>query len=249
MKLLWLCVVANAVGVALGMDLLDAAAKQCTCANDCPQLTCYENSCSPTGYCLYKQKPTGSKCPGQSCTNGGVCDDDNNDTCNEKAECISAFKPSTTMCRPSAGQCDVAEYCTGTGGSCPADKYAPDTTECTGTCNGGACDGLDKCDGFGHCIDVYLPSTTVCRKSVGECDVAETCTGTSGQCPVDTFAAATVKCTGKSNGGACDSQDYCDGKGNCVDVYLPSTTVCRAVVWDLPHRCVRLVVDDVYWHL
>ncbi|KDO24849.1 hypothetical protein SPRG_09681 [Saprolegnia parasitica CBS 223.65] len=218
MKLLWILALANAVAASFGMELLEDIAKSCSCDTDCPQITCYAAPVCTRGRCAYTQKPTGAKCPGQSCTNGGACDDDANDYCNDKAECISAFKPSTTVCRPSGGQCDVAEMCTGSSGACPIDSYAPPTMACSGSCNGGPCDGQDYCDGFGSCIDKFLPSTTVCRVSKGACDVAETCSGTSGSCPVDQFASKDKSCSGSSNGGACDGQDVCDGKGNCVDV-------------------------------
>ncbi|OQS01779.1 hypothetical protein THRCLA_21628, partial [Thraustotheca clavata] len=145
MKLLWsYCAAACFVAVSFGMEtfdspevssfmtLLDASAVKCSCNSDCPSVTCYTVQGCVYGKCQYVQKPTGSKCPGQSCTNGGVCDDDANDTCNAKAECISAFKPSTTMCRPSAGECDVAEYCSGTSGTCPLDAFALPTTEISG---------------------------------------------------------------------------------------------------------------------
>jgi len=48
------------------------------------------------------------------------------------------------------------------------------------------CDGTDSCDGAGHCVDGFKPSTTVCRPSTGSCDIAESCTGSSGSCPPDT---------------------------------------------------------------
>ncbi|OQR83683.1 hypothetical protein ACHHYP_20728 [Achlya hypogyna] len=66
--------------------------------------------------------------------------------------------------------------CTGNSGVCPTDAFKPSTTTCTGTCNGNPCDGIDLCDGNGKCVDIYLPSTTVCRPAKGECDAVETCT-------------------------------------------------------------------------
>ncbi|EQC30629.1 hypothetical protein SDRG_11684 [Saprolegnia diclina VS20] len=228
MKLLWVFALANAVAVSFGVELLEDIAKSCSCDTDCPQITCFAAPTCSNGRCAYTQKPMGAKCPGQSCSNGGVCDDDANDYCNAKAECINGFKPSTTTCRAASGQCDVAETCTGSSGMCPIDSYQPPTMSCSGASNGGPCDAEDKCDGFGSCIDVFLPSTTICRKAAGACDVAETCSGTSGSCPVDQFALKDKSCSGSSNAGACDGQDVCDGKGNCIDVYLPSTAVCRA---------------------
>src|SRR5207244_2763373 len=126
--------------------------------------------------------------------------------------CVDAFKSASTVCRPSAGQCDVAEQCTGTSGACPADGFASSTTVCTGTSNGGACDATDHCSGTANtCVDEFQPSTFTCRASAGQCDVAETCTGTSGACPADGFASNTTSCTGTSQGGACDATDHCTG--------------------------------------
>src|SRR5439155_45288 len=111
----------------------------------------------------------------------------------------------STVCRTSAGQCDVAENCTGTSGACPADGFASSATTCTGTSQGGACDGADHCSGTSNsCVDVFSPASTVCRTSAGQCDVAENCTGTSGACPADGFASSATTCTGVSQGGACD---------------------------------------------
>src|SRR3989442_355202 len=94
--------------------------------------------------------------------------------------------------------------------------------------NGGACDGTDSCDGAGHCVDGFKSATTTCRPSAGQCDVAESCTGTSGACPADGFASSSTSCTGTSNGGAGDGADHCSGTSNsCVDVFLSSTTTCR----------------------
>src|SRR5262249_22762624 len=137
-------------------------------------------------------------------------------------------KRSTTTCRASAGQCDVAESCTGTSGACPPDGFASSTTPCTGTSNGGACDGTDSCDGAGKCVDGFKPSTTTCRASAGQCDVAESCTRTSGACPPHGFASWTTPGTGTSKGGAGDGTASCDGAGKCVDGFKPSTPTCRA---------------------
>jgi len=133
-----------------------------------------------------------------------------------------------TQCRASTGQCDAAETCTGSSGSCPADAVAPDTATCTGASNGGPCDGTDHCSGTDTtCVDEYK-SGDVCRAAANECDQQETCDGSSGSCPDDAFAASTTTCTGTSNGGPCDATDTCSGtSAECVDRYEPSTHVCR----------------------
>src|SRR6185436_15684556 len=133
----------------------------------------------------------------------------------------------------SAGQCDVAESCTGSSGACPADGFASDTTSCTGASQGGACDNnaADHCSGTSNsCVDAFQASTFECRGSAGQCDVAESCTGSSGTCPADGFASDTTSCTGASQSGACDDNaaDHCSGTSNsCVDIFQASTFECR----------------------
>ncbi|OQR80893.1 hypothetical protein ACHHYP_17082 [Achlya hypogyna] len=228
MKVHWVYGLVGTISGCRAMDLFEASAKQCSCASDCPAVTCFAAACSSSGKCEYSALKPYTKCPGQSCSNGGACDDDENDYCGFYGECVSAHKSFWTVCRPAAGPCDVAEYCTGHASTCPLDSYASAWTTCSGFSNGGACDAQDYCDGYGNCVDKFLPSSQVCRAAKSSCDVSEYCTGTAGTCPADTVAPATTKCEGKSSGGACDSQDYCDGKGNCVDAFKPSTTVCRA---------------------
>jgi hypothetical protein len=92
-----------------------------------------------------------------------------------------AFRATGQTCRASAGQCDVAETCTGTSGACPADSFAASTMACTGASQGAACDddAEDHCTGTSNsCVDVFRPAGFECRASAGQCDVAETCTGT-----------------------------------------------------------------------
>jgi hypothetical protein len=144
------------------------------------------------------------------------------------------FETTEVECRAPAGQCDVAEFCSGSGAACPDDTFAADTVLCTGASQGGACDDdpADHCSGTdASCVDVFASSTTECRTSAGQCDVAEFCSGSGAGCPDDTFAAGTVLCTGASQGGACDDDpaDHCSGTdASCVDVFASSTTECRA---------------------
>src|SRR5436853_38308 len=78
--------------------------------------------------------------PGEQCDDGNVLDGD----C-----CSSAcrFEPATTLCRPAAGACDVAEFCTGASAACPADQLEPSTFECRGAM--GSCDEAEFCTGTG----------------------------------------------------------------------------------------------------
>lgn len=58
----------------------------------------------------------------------------------------------------------------------------------------------------------FSPAGTVCRASLGECDLQETCTGNSSTCPADSFKKDGEKC-GDTSGltcasGQCTSRDY-----------------------------------------
>ena len=63
---------------------------------------------------------------------------------NLTCECISgdccdgcSYQPATYTCRAVAGVCDVAETCTGSSATCPANLYVANNTQvsgCTGTC-------------------------------------------------------------------------------------------------------------------
>ncbi len=119
------------------------------------------------------------------------------------------------------------------------------------TCNSGSCqnnpdDGLCSadticgnyyCDATLGCKVNYAPITTECRASLGDCDVAEKCTGSSAACPAD--AKSSSEC--RAIAGDCDVAENCDGvNNNCpTDQFLPASTVCKASagVCDLAETC------------
>src|SRR5439155_1422629 len=92
--------------------------------------------------------------------------------------------------------------CVLTPSSCSSDTDCDDHNPCT----------VDKCvsgaGGVRFCDNAPGNAGTVCRPSAGPCDVAETCTGTSRECPPDTFAAGTV-C--RPSAGPCDVPENCTG--------------------------------------
>src|SRR5207245_10105088 len=94
-----------------------------------------------------------------------------------------AFEPSSIVCRLSAGECDPAENCRGTGPACPADDKSPAGTPCTddgNSCTTDACNGTNA-----TCQHPAGNAGAVCRPIAGPCDVDETCDGTSSTCPPD----------------------------------------------------------------
>ncbi|MBI5504547.1 MAG: hypothetical protein HY899_07080, partial [Deltaproteobacteria bacterium] len=159
----------------------------------------------------------GSVGPGEQCDDG---DTTSGDCCSATCQ----YEPSTTECRAAAGVCDLAENCTGSSATCPAD--AKSTSGCRASV--GDCDVAESCDGVNNdCpADAFLPDTTQCRATQGACDVAENCTGNGAGCPAD--AKSTAEC--RASAGECDAADNCDGVGNdCpADAFAPPTTSCTA---------------------
>ena len=49
----------------------------------------------------------------------------------------------------------------------------------------------------------------MCRAAAGDCDVAESCSGSSAACPVDGFKSASVEC--RASTGICDPAENCTG--------------------------------------
>jgi hypothetical protein len=70
-----------------------------------------------------------------------------------------AFSPSTTVCRPPAGECDVAERCTGSDAACPPDAFAPSAQVCRASATIEACDPAERCTGS----DPACPADRVTR--------------------------------------------------------------------------------------
>jgi hypothetical protein len=150
------------------------------------------------------------------------------------------FESSATVCRSSAGVCDVAESCTGRG------RRVRPTRRSTGTvCRSaaGVCDVAEACDGSSDdCpTDVARRRRRCAASAAGVCDVAETCTarattvrrceGARARSAARRRACAT--CRGvrrverrlsdrrrvaatvcRSAGGVCDLAENCDGLGD-----------------------------------
>jgi len=156
------------------------------------------------------------------------CDDGNT----AAGDCCSAtctFEASTTVCRADVGVCDVAERCTGTSGTCPADAAEPEGTVC-GAAPSGPCDAQDSCAGTtgatATCAARLQPATFVCRPAAMPCDAPETCSGTSTTCPADAIAMAGTVCRAAAD--ACDAPETCNGTAlSCpADADAPDGTAC-----------------------
>ncbi|RPB28084.1 hypothetical protein L211DRAFT_778588 [Terfezia boudieri ATCC MYA-4762] len=87
---------------------------------------CAENTCCNATTCKF--------------SDNSVCDDSNDDCCSK-----CQFASSSHVCRPSTGECDPEEKCTGSQASCPKDVINEDGTACSSglTCMSGQCTSRD----------------------------------------------------------------------------------------------------------
>ncbi|KAM8859532.1 disintegrin and metalloproteinase domain-containing protein 8a [Spinachia spinachia] len=106
------------------------------------------------------------------CCNATTC------TLNAGAQCAEGkcchkcqLKPTGSVCRPKAGNCDLAEYCTGFSASCPADAYTQNGLSCNrgkGYCYNGRCPSQRE-----HCKRLWGPDAEVasdaCYNTHGNC--------------------------------------------------------------------------------
>lgn len=132
----------------------------------------------------------------------------------------------TTVCRPAAGGCDLAETCDGTTNVCPTDAFRPSTFECRGVT--GACDVAENCSGTSaQCpTDAIRPAQFACRVAAGDCDVAELCDGQTKVCPADQLKPSFTIC--RLPAGECDQAEVCTGADvNCPqDITMTVGTTC-----------------------
>jgi hypothetical protein len=124
--------------------------------------------------------------------------------------------PPGTICRASAGPCDVAEFCDGVSTACPFDAFKAKTEICRA--KAGDCDQEETCTGTSAACpdDKILGQGATCRSAVSICDVAEYCDGVNPACPVDVFAPATpvITCRASTDGNVCDPEEDCTGTSN-----------------------------------
>src|SRR5262249_41332145 len=111
----------------------------------------------------------------RNCNNSTDCKDDNvctTDTCSTGI-CVHTPAASGTMCRASAGACDVAETCDGITNLCPSDGFAASSVVCRAAA--GDCDVAETCTGTSAACpaDQLAASTVTCPQAAGHCHLAE----------------------------------------------------------------------------
>ncbi|OQR93981.1 hypothetical protein THRCLA_08288 [Thraustotheca clavata] len=210
---------------AISMAMSEDSSTLCEKKQDCPKLPCHTLRDCVEGKCQYSQWSEFTLCPKQGWSNGGACDDDARDYCDEQGVCQDKFKNEGHVCQR-GGTCYEDSVCTGEDGQCPANEPSPCLAPCKGTSQGGLCDAPDTCDGEGNCIDNFKSEEHVCRRG-HSCFENARCTGDHGHCPDNEPSPCLAPCKGISNGGPCDLPDTCDGEGRCIDNYKSSEHICR----------------------
>jgi parallel beta-helix repeat protein len=212
---------------------LNGLATSC-CTSSC-RLRPPEAICRPAvGECDLAETCEGATgaCPDDGFAALGVaCTEDANpctlDRCDGQNRCGHPAGNPGAVCRPAADACDVADTCSGSSRSCPADRFRPASVVCRAAVD--ACDVAESCTGSSaSCpVDTFVPAGTVCREPTGPCDVAEACTGSSPTCPVDRFGTAGVTC--RAEAGPCDVPEACTGSSPLCpsDRFRPASTICR----------------------
>jgi hypothetical protein len=104
---------------------------------------------------------------GEQCDQGAA-----NGTPGSCCTTLCTLLDNTTECRSAAGECDVAENCSGVAGDCPADLFKPTGIPCTADTND--CTD-DVCDGAGGCSHPNKPPGASCNGGAGACDGAGVC--------------------------------------------------------------------------
>lgn len=212
----------------------------CDVAETCNGIT---SVCPPDAFAPLGQTCSAGVCSGRDgrcrgCVDGAPCDPGRAcargelSCANDPPTCVAIPLAAGTTCRPTAGDCDVAEVCNGSSSDCPVDLYALGTT-CRAA--NGDCDVAETCSGTSPTCPAngFAGASTVCRAAMFDmpCDAPEFCTGTSSTCPSEDNAATNglrcgIRC-GECMSGEC--VDRCNIDEQCCPTMrecVPRTTVC-----------------------
>jgi MYXO-CTERM domain-containing protein len=200
-------------------------------------------------YNSVKSCSSAAECGSGFCVDGVCCDkacgNSSPSDCQACSVAAGAAKNGTcgpavpfTVCRASAGACDIGEVCNGTSLACPADGRAPKTFACRPS--KGRCDAPEFCDGGTQCPgDGYQSASTLCRAAHGACDKEEYCTGSSIDCPANALRSAGEVC--RATASTCDVAEACDGSATAcpTDAFALVDKPCRdaAGPCDVAEKC------------
>ncbi|KAM6916103.1 disintegrin and metalloproteinase domain-containing protein 8a [Xenentodon cancila] len=98
------------------------------------------------------------------CCNATTCKLNAGAQCAEGECCYNCkFKPTGSICRQKAGDCDLAEYCTGFSAACPTDAFTQNGLPCNhgrGYCYNGQCPSRQE-----HCRKLWGPDAEVAAEA------------------------------------------------------------------------------------
>jgi len=151
------------------------------------------------------------------------CDDGNQCTasnfCDSFGSCTLGVPLTGQNCGDGGTQCTNQDTCFE--GACQDKGFKDEGTAC-GDPDDTVCNNPDTCNGGGTCNDNLKPEGTVCRASVGVCDVAEICTGSSADCPGNIFQPQGTICSCSAGEG------FCDGiAGQCIKIEIDIKPQCH----------------------
>ena len=176
--------------------------------------------CDGAGGCSAELSPVGSSCGSSAST---ACDAP--DSCDAFGRCVANRAPTTTICRPAAGDCDVADYCDGRG-DCATDLLRPSGSAC-GNQTATECDAPDSCDAAGRCLPNPTPAGTTCLVASSPCEGAGFCDG-GGACGGGPLLPPGTLC-GSSAVSECDNADSCNALGDCMPNHRVVGSGCGAL--------------------
>lgn len=151
--------------------------------------------------------------------------------CRMGITCASGFCDDGVCCLSHCGGCGTCNSL-GAAGTCVLADAGITCRAAVATPDAGSCDLAETCDGISAVcpVDVFAPTTTVCRPATEICDVADRCSGASADCP-DEVQPSTITC--RAAAGFCDLDEKCVGvapfKACPPDRLVDAGVVCRLI--------------------
>ncbi len=184
--------------------------------------TCDDGNTLDGDYCSSTCTASTGYCGDSIVQSNELCDYKLSACCSQSCQSISA---STVVCRPSKGDCDVQESCSGVSAECPMDAFKPPNTTCRSAL--GSCDAPETCTGYTPTCpnqNTPLPTSVMCREPSGECTLPTYCDGVSFGCAGVQYRNTTCRLAENS----CDVVDLCTvGNPSCpANAYAPAGTPC-----------------------
>jgi hypothetical protein len=172
---------------------------------------------------------------GMPCDTGNACETGIYECSTGEAICVrDSLVSAGTVCRESAGQCDVAEQCDGESPTCPMDAFEPTGVSCS--------DGF--CDGLGTCSDSCTPGAECSTGNPCETGTID-CSGGTPSCTASGNAPNGTSCGTTENGpfGSCGGfSSACDETGTrtrTITTYTCQSGSCQTNTEDDVDSCGR----------